>query len=211
MLSQNVVFLGLAAIVLADPIPLPAPQSATDLGSFATEAAAALTSQLGLLSDLPTLPASIESILSTAIPASYFTATDAACETTTPGWYKSLPSEVMTALSSYETALASYLSVYSSELGLSAGDLSFTSGYPGLCPTTAAAGATTTAAVNGVTSTGKTTATPTASGTSSGSKSNSTSSSTTSTVTAGSAPGPRGAMIVSFAGFAGLLGLMAAL
>merc|ERR1711964_908090 len=84
----------------------------TDLNSLLDGA----TSALGLLSDLPTLPASVQSVLATAVPESELTRTDLACiATATPDWYNDLPSDAKSAISSYETALSSWYSEHSSD------------------------------------------------------------------------------------------------
>ncbi|KAG4420938.1 hypothetical protein IFR04_005915 [Cadophora malorum] len=210
MFTKSILVASLVAMVFADPIPAPAPQATTDLGSFPTDAgdlsslldaATSLagtdlnslldgaTSALGLLSDLPTLPASVQSVLATAVPESELTRTDLACiATATPDWYNDLPSDAKSAISSYETALSSWYSEHSSELAVST-DL------PQPCAAATGSGASTTTS-------GGSNATPS-------STSGSGNAAETGTSTAAA---PRAtAMAASIAGLAGMLGVMVAL
>ncbi|KAH7348508.1 hypothetical protein BKA65DRAFT_500736 [Rhexocercosporidium sp. MPI-PUGE-AT-0058] len=217
MFAKSVILASFVVMALADPIPAPVPQATTDLGSFATDdlnsllaAASSLagtdyssilgdaTAALGALSDLPTLPASVQSVLATAVPESELTRTDIQCiATSTPAWYKNLPQDAKSALSSYETALASWYSVHSSDLGVST-DL------PAPCQAAVTGGAspTTTASRKGgstSTSSGAGAASSTPAGTAAGAG--------TSTAAA-----PRAtAMAAGIAGLAGMLGVMVAL
>ncbi|KAF8861554.1 hypothetical protein BDZ45DRAFT_671865 [Acephala macrosclerotiorum] len=136
----------------------------------------------GALSDLPTLPASIQSILITAIPASALTASEFACDPTAAAWYSSLPGNVKSALSSYGSEVSSWASKHSSGLG------TYTD-VP-VCTGTRVA-ANTNAATTG-------------SGTTSGSSS-------TATGSPGTAPRVTRAISGSVAGVVGVLGLMAVL
>ncbi|KAK0121816.1 hypothetical protein ONS95_010099 [Cadophora gregata] len=211
MFAKSILVASLAAMALADPIPAPAPQATTDLGSLPTDAgdlsslldaATSLagtdlnsllndaTSALGVLSDIPTLPASVQSVLATAVPESELTRTDIQCiATATPDWFKSLPNDAKSAISSYETALASWYSEHSSELG------SLTTGVPQPCAAATGSGAS-------PTTTGGSNATP-------ASSSGSGSAAQTGTSTAAA---PRAtAMAASIAGLAGMLGVMVAL
>ncbi|PVH78164.1 hypothetical protein DL98DRAFT_516985 [Cadophora sp. DSE1049] len=210
MFTKSILVASLAAMAFADPIPAPAPQATTDLGSFPTDAgdlsslldaATSLagtdfssllgdaTSALGILSDIPTLPASVQSVLATAVPESELTRTDLACiATATPSWYNDLPNDAKSAISSYETAFASWYSEHSSELALS-------TDIPEPCAAATGSGAS-------PTTTGGSNATP-ASSTGAGSAGE------TGTSTAAA---PRAtAMAASIAGLAGMLGVMVAL
>ncbi|KAH9219716.1 hypothetical protein DL95DRAFT_383919 [Leptodontidium sp. 2 PMI_412] len=211
MFAKSVLLASFAVMALADPIPAPVPQATTDLGSFPTDDLSSLldaatslgtdyssllgdaTAALGALSDMPTLPASVQSVLATAIPASELTRTDVQCiATSTPGWYKSLPNDAKSAISSYETALASWYSEHSSELALS-------TDIPAPCQAAATGGATPTS--NGDSTT-----------TASGAKSTSTAAGTAAGAGTSTAAAPRAtAMAASIAGLAGILGVMVAL
>ncbi|KAH7378540.1 hypothetical protein BKA64DRAFT_648548 [Cadophora sp. MPI-SDFR-AT-0126] len=147
----------------------------------------AATSIIGVLSDLPTLPASIYSVLATAVPASALTASDYACSLTAAAWYSDLPSNVKSALSSYGEEVSSWASEHSTELG------SYTN-VP-VCTGAGAAAANTNAA-----STGSATATGSGAG------------ATGSSGAAGpAAPRTIGAIAGSVAGVVGILSLMVVL
>ena len=141
---------------------------------------------------MPTLPASIESILLTAVPTTAQTDIGCAIATTTPGWYKSLPANVKSAISSYNLAYESWYSEHSAEFG------TLTQSIPAGC-TAAAAQATETGNGNGGTTT---------SGGSGGATKTSSGSGTAST---GGAPRATGALAAGVAGAVGVLGLLVAL
>ncbi|KAG4441431.1 hypothetical protein IFR05_003118 [Cadophora sp. M221] len=211
MFAKSILLASFAVMALADPIPAPVPQATSDiLGSLPTDdlsslldAASSLigtdyssllgdaTAALGALSDIPTLPASVQSVLATAIPASELTRTDVQClATSTPAWYKDLPKDAKSALSSYETAFASWYSEHSSELALS-------TGIPAPCQA---------ATTGGAAATGDSTTT------SSGARSTSTAAGTAAGAGTSTAAAPRAtAMAASIAGLAGMLGVMVAL
>ncbi len=159
---------------------------------------------------MPTIPASIVSVLATAVPTEELTQTDIACiATSTPGWYKSLPADVKSALSSYETAFGSWYSIHSSQLGLSgATDL------PAPCSAgTTAAAATKTGTSTGATKTGSSSdSTAISSSASRASSSTASGTATGATQTPGAAaPRATGAVAASFAAIVGALGVMAVL
>ena len=214
MFLSDILFLSLAAFVLADPLPQGAAttdlgSSPTDFGSSPSELAslsdslASLSSLEALESGIPTLASSVESVLLTAIPTSY--QSGELCQTTTPGWYKSLPADVKSALSSYDSAIASWYSVHSAELN-------FPTTLPGnVCAGTVinpGSGGTTplaTASTAHATATGTVPASTTGSGTAA--------SGTAASPSASKAAAPHitGDVGVSFAGILGVLGLIAAL
>jgi hypothetical protein len=137
---------------------------------------------------MPTLPLSVESVLLTAVPTTAQTDIGCAIATTTPAWYKSLPADVKSAISSYNSAYESWYSKHSAELG------PLTESVPAGC-TGAAAQATGTGAATG-------------SGSSSGATKTSSGSGSAST---GGAPRATGAVAVGVAGAIGVLGLIVAL
>jgi hypothetical protein len=202
MFTKSLLFgASLAALAAADPIPQAVPTS-FDPAALSSELAS-LTASLGSLpsgvipglpsfySDFPTLPASIESVLATAVPSSVLaTETDpCAFVTDAPQWYSALPASVKSALTSYESALLSWDKAHSKELASLAGTASYTGTAPALvCTNTGAAVATATAS-----STAKNT------GGAGGSTANA------------AAPHATGAVAIGLAGAVGVLGLMAAL
>lgn len=203
MFTRSILFgASLAALAAADPIPQAATTS-FDPAALSSELAS-LTASLGSLpsgvipglpsfySDFPTLPASIESVLATAVPSSVIaTETDpCAFVTDAPQWYNALPASVKSALTSYESALVSWDKAHSKELASLAGTASYTGSVPALvCTNTGAAVVA------------KTTASSTA-------KNTGTAGSSTSN---NAAPHATGAVVIGFAGAVGVLGLMAAL
>ncbi|CZT48736.1 uncharacterized protein RSE6_09481 [Rhynchosporium secalis] len=196
MFAKSLLLASFAVMALADPIP--APQiSPEDLSSLLDDA----TSALDLFSGLPTLPASIQDILATAVPESELTKTDLQCiATATPSWYSDLPNNAKSAISSYETAIASWYSENSSNLSLG-------TNVPAPCPAPTAGGSspTTTASKKGASTTSS-------SRTGSVSPSSSVSTGAVSTTGSSTAAATRAtAMIASIAGLAGILGVMAAL
>ena len=112
----NIIVLGLAAYVLAEPIP----QATTDPGSAETGAAyisdtlASLSSVDSVLAGAPTLAPSVLDALILAIPTGLYTGQE--CQTTTPAWYYSLPADIKSELSSYDSAYETWYAVHSSEL-----------------------------------------------------------------------------------------------
>ncbi|KAG0646485.1 hypothetical protein D0Z07_7494 [Hyphodiscus hymeniophilus] len=216
--------LGFAAFVLADPIPQAA--ATTDLGSFTTDSGsspsdmasmsdslASLSSLLSLESGMPTLASFAESVLLTAVPTDVQTGD--LCQTTTPGWYKSLPGDVKSALSSYDSAFASWYSVHSTDLDLGlTSDLTAT--LPGnVCAGTVFASATTEPTSAATPSTGPSTAargtTATITGTAATGSETAASGSPSSSSSTAAAPHATEAVGFSVAGIVGVLGLMAAL
>jgi len=211
---------GLAALAFSEPIPQAAPTTTFGGDSAATTSfdESALSSELASLSsleafttifsDMPTFPSSLESVLETAIPTTYATA-DLGCDivTAAPDWYKNLPGDVKSALTSYESAWLSWSKEHSAALA------SLTSGFTvpaGVCTATGGAvvGGTTATAASSPKKTGGATgagAGSTGTATSSGAAAGSTSSK------AAAAPQQTGAVAVAFAGVVGVLGLMAAL
>ncbi|PMD40590.1 hypothetical protein L207DRAFT_528917 [Hyaloscypha variabilis F] len=199
----------IAALVIADPIPQAAPTTSFNPAALTSELAS-LTASLAMpsgglvpglpsiYSDFPTLPASVESVLATAIPASFIaTETDpCALLTDAPQWYASLPASIKSAITSYDSAVVSWEKEHSAALAsltsvATSGQASYTAAsVPALvCTNTAAAVA------------GKTTAAgSTATGTAVGSSSSK-----------AAAPRATGAVAVGLAGAVGVLGLMAAL
>jgi len=198
MFTKSLLFgASLAALAAADPIPQAVPTS-FDPAALSSELAS-LTASLGSLpsgvipglpsfySDFPTLPASIESVLATAVPSSVLATETDPCALVT--WYSPLPASVKSALTSYESALASWDKAHSKELASLAGTASYTGTAPALvCTNTGAAAATATAS-----STAKNT------GGAGGSTANA------------AAPHATGAVAIGLAGAVGVLGLMAAL
>jgi hypothetical protein len=212
MFSKTAILLSLAAATFAEPIPqAAATTSSLDLASLTSQFASSYptsidtaglssgldseTSLLGLLSGLPTLPASVASVLATAVPTSEVTRSDYACElvTATPAWYSSLPADVKSALKSYQTEVESWYSEHSSAFAAA----SITA--PAAVCTGAGAG-------TGAQATG-------GSGSGSGSTGGSSAASGTAKATGsqGAAPRATGAIVGSVAGVMGVLGLMAAL
>lgn len=211
MYLSQAILVTFAAFALGDPIPQAAATTTaiTDLGSSPSEAAsvsdalASLSALESLEAGMPTLASSIESVLLTAIPTNYYTGQ--VCETTTPGWYISLPADVKSAISSYDSAFASWYSLHSTAFSL-------TATLPGnVCAgtifNTATTGHATATSGATATSTGKGTTTATGTGTAASGTSSSSSTSTSKAA----APHATGAVGVSVAGVLGALGLMFAL
>jgi hypothetical protein len=120
MFCKSIIILGLAALVLAEPIPQAA--ATTDQGSSPSALSAALASESAAaasiesaFSGMPTLPSSVLSVLVTAIPTGVYTGQQ--CQTTTPAWYYSLPADVKSAISSYDDAFASWYKIHSTDFG----------------------------------------------------------------------------------------------
>lgn len=123
---MNLLFLGgLAATVIGEPIPQSDdnPFSALgddlfgdmddpfadlgDLGDLGSLLPTGLTLPTGNpFSDMPMLPSSIQSVLMTAAPTNAIE--DPCTMTAIPDWYKKLPADVKSGLSSYEIALQSW-------------------------------------------------------------------------------------------------------
>jgi hypothetical protein len=220
MVAKTALFLGLVAAAVAEPIPQAAQTTsfaaaATSFDSFPTAINTAAESSLlsdlaileSILSEAPTLPVSVESVLATAIPTSILTESDFACQlvTATPDWYNDLPAGVKSALTSYASAAESWYSVHSAQFAsLEAGltqSGAVTYQTPIACTGAAAGGAT--APVS----------TPTATGAGSGSGSGSSSGSGTAASSSKSSAGaaPTGAVTLGAAGVVGMLGLLAVL
>lgn len=152
---------------------------------------AAASSEMAMLSGMPTLPASVESVLETAIPTSILTNPAAECSALNgkePDWYKSLPGDVKSALTSYESALSSWAKDHPFSTGTVAGTVAAT-GLTGCGATGAAAAA--------ATGTGGTQASATAAG--------------AQATGTNAAARPTGAVAAGLAGAVGLLGLVIAL
>jgi len=201
---------GLAALAFSEPIPQAAPTTTFDDSALSSELASLSSAEAftTIFSDMPSLPLSVESVLETAIPTTYATA-DLGCDLVTamPDWYKSLPADVKSALTSYESAWISWSKEHSAALA------SLTSGYSFTVPP---AVCTTGAAVVGTTATAGSTAKNTGTATGAGAKGSSTATASgaaagSSSSKAAAAPKQTGAVMVGFAGVAGVLGLMAAL
>jgi len=149
---------------------------------------AAASSEMAMLSGMPTLPASVESVLETAIPTSILTNPVAECSALNgkePDWYKSLPGDVKSALTSYESALSSWAKDHT----LITGTIAAT-GLTGCGATGAAAAA--------ATATGTTAKGTQASATAAGAQATGTN----------AAARPTGAVAAGLAGAVGLLGLV---
>jgi len=222
MIAQSLLLLGvLASAAFGEPIPQGAAATTSfdasspsfaAFPSYNSASEAALLSQASVLesivSDIPTLPASIESVLATAVPISELTATDFACEavTATPDWYKSLPADVKTALSSYEKEIQSWYSEHSAQLG------SFTASITAPVCTGGSGGgvaATTASTKGGATATGASATGSAATGTGSGSAT--AAGTAASSKSTGAAARPTGAVAAGAAGLVGMLGLIVAL
>ncbi|OCL09042.1 hypothetical protein AOQ84DRAFT_405454 [Glonium stellatum] len=154
---------------------------------------AAASSEMAMLSGMPTLPASVESVLATAVPTSILTDPAAECSALAgkePDWYKKLPGDVKSALTSYESALSSWAkdhSIYSSGTAVA-------TGLAGCGATSVAAAAATAAGTTGK-------ATGTAAAAATGAQATGTN----------AAARPTSAVAVGLAGAVGLLGLVVAL
>jgi len=205
MFSKTFLLLNLCALALAEPIPQAAATTSLDFSSYSFPTAS-LESQLSQVSALesifsgaPTLPASIESEYLAAIPTTvtYATNQQVNCDlvTATPEWFQTLPGSLKSAITSYDQAFLSWYVAHSAAIESAEG--TFTAPSCGATVATTAAttgkGATTTSA--GATGTGSSTA--------NGSASSGTSKA--------AAPRATGAVALSAAGLAGVLGLMAAL
>ncbi|KAH8679638.1 hypothetical protein BGZ60DRAFT_400359 [Tricladium varicosporioides] len=172
MFFKTILVSALAAVAIADE------QSSLDA------MLASASSLMAIMSDIPTLPASVQSVLLTAVPTT-ISATAVGCEiaTATPAWYKSLPADVKSALTSYESAASSWYSKHSTDLA------GVTSGVPAVV------------GCSGVTGTKGNAASAT--GTASGAAASNTSK--------GAAAAPTGAVVASLAGVLGVFGVMVAL
>ncbi|KAG9238258.1 hypothetical protein BJ875DRAFT_480502 [Amylocarpus encephaloides] len=193
MFTKSLLIALLAAHSLADPVPAPAPQ-AGDAQSSLDAAVASATSLLNILSDIPTLPLSVASVLATAVPTGVqVSAVGCEIATATPGWYQSLPADVRSAFSSYQSAAQSWYSAHSSDLGVVSTGVALPVA-PCMATGTgsAAAGAGAGAGAGAATS---------AAG----------SGGAASDTSKGAAPRPTGAVVASLAGAVGVLGLMVAL
>jgi len=188
--KQLILFSLTAVVALAEPVANRMERrqySSVDYNSVL----AAASSEMAMLSGMPTLPASVESVLETAIPTSILTNPAAECSALNgePDWYKSLPGDVKSALTSYESALSSWAKDHSL---LSTGTIAAT-GLAG-CGATGAATAAATA-------TGTTAKGTQASATAAGAQATGTN----------AAARPTGAVAAGLAGAVGLLGLVIAL
>lgn len=199
MLSTIFITALAATAALADPVQRRQATSSLDLSALESQASVLQ----GVTSDEPMLPSSVLEVLATAVPTSVLTDPNFACEaaTGTPGWYKSLPADVKSALTSYESAAVSWYKEHSSVLA------QFTSGL-------AAGPAACTAATNGAkTAAGATGSGAAATGTSGSGASGS--SGSAATAASGSGNGamarPTGLVAAGLAGAIGALGLAIAL
>lgn len=215
MISKTFILLNLFALTLAEPIPQAAATTAFDSSSYSFPTGsyslpASLESQLSqasvlesIFSGAPTLPASVESALVAAIPTTITYATNQIinCElvTSTPEWFQTLPANVKSAITSYDSAILSWYEAHSAEIASAEGTLTGTTAY-----TVPSCGATIGVATTAAT-TGKGATTTGAGSTGTGSAGSGTSTSK------GAAPRATGAVALSAAGLAGVLGLMAAL
>lgn len=203
----------LATLVLSEPIPQAAAttENFAALESSALASLASLTTGLpglpSIYSDLPSLPASIESVLETAVPTSVLTAEDpCSFVTDAPQWYNSLPANVKSALTSYESALISWSIEHSAALAsLTSG---FTTGTVGTAPALVCTNTGAPAAGGKTTSSGAAQNTGTATGAGAGAGSTG---SVGSSSSKGAAPRATGAVAVGLSGVVGVLGLMVAL
>lgn len=232
MFTTTILLTLLASLTTAIPNPNPQAAATTDLGSSPTSfsiptdlggaassfsydsaSEASLLSQesayLTLFSGIPTLPASVESVLATAVPVSELSTYQ--CETELPAWYSSLPADVKSALTSYEVAVESWLKVHSSDLA------QFTSGITGVPTVPVCTGGAVQGGSVSKGSTAKSTnaaSTPKASGSGSGagaSGSSAGAASASGSKAAAAMAKPTGALAIGAAGVAGVLGLLVAL
>lgn len=236
MLCMNLLFLsGLAATVIGEPIPQSDdnPFSALgddlfgdmddpfadlgDLGDLGSLLPTGLTLPTGNpFSDMPMLPSSIQSVLMTAAPTNAIE--DPCTMTAIPDWYKKLPADVKSGLSSYEIALQSW---YEAHPGIFGSATVTDPGVAGICTTSAGAPPkntggsdstpTTEAGGSGSTNTpnaGGNDPTPTQDD--GGSESTPTEDAISSSST-NAAPRPTGALAASLAGAVGMFGVMIAL
>jgi hypothetical protein len=186
--KQLILFSLTAVVALAEPVA-----NRMERRQYSSVDYNSLSSEMAMLSDMPTLPASVESVLETAIPTSILTNPAAECSALNgkePDWYKSLPGDVKSALTSYESALSSWAQDHSSLLNT--GTIAAT-GLTGCGATSAAAAAAT---ATGTTAKGTQT-----SATAAGAQATGTN----------AAARPTGAVVTGLAGAIGLLGLVIAL
>lgn len=201
--AKSIFLLSFAGLLNASPAPQNLADIAASLtselgslpslavGSLSSEFAAA-TSLVGKFSNIPTLPASVQSVLATAIPASELTKTDYACDATAAPWYTPLPNDVKGALTSYASALQTWAAENLSEFP------SYTGINVPVCTGTAANAGTTTRTGSSATTRA------TGSGTAAGNAASSTNSQ-------GAAPRATGAIMGSVAAAVGVFGVIAAL
>jgi hypothetical protein len=169
-----------------------------------------------LTSGEPTLPASIESAVLSAIPTS-IAVSQIGCEIVgnIPDWYASLPANVKSALTSYEYAFSTWFAAHSTDFpsytGTDTATLSGGNPFAGCTAVTVAGGSgpVTTVPVNGGGATTTGGSSPKSTGTG-GTGTSAGSAGASSTSKAGAAA-PTGAVAVGFAGLVGMLGLMVAL
>ncbi|PMD18301.1 hypothetical protein NA56DRAFT_648062 [Hyaloscypha hepaticicola] len=198
----------LAVLVFSEPIPQAA-ATTQNLAALESSALASLTTGIpglpSIYSDLPTLPASIESVLATAVPNSVVATEDpCAFVTDAPQWYNSLPANVKSALTSYESAIISWSKEHSAALAsLNSG---FTTGTVATGPALVCTSTGAPAAGGKTTASGAAENTGTATGAGAGSTGTVGSSSSK-----GAAPRATGAVAVGLSGVIGVLGLMVAL
>jgi len=189
--KQLILFSLTAVVALAEPVANHMERrqySSADYNSLL----AAASSEMAMLSGMPTLPASVESVLATAIPTSILTNPEAECSALNgkePDWYKSLPGNVKSALTSYESALSSWAKDHTF---LSTGTIAAT-GLTGCGATSAAAAAAT---ATGTTAKGTQTSTAATGAQATGTN---------------AAAKPTGAVTAGLVGAVGLLGLAIAL
>jgi hypothetical protein len=218
MFSKTFLLLNLFAFTLAEPIPQAAPTTSFSFptGSYSYSLPASLQSQLSeasvlesIFSGAPTLPASIESALIAAIPTTVTYATNQIinCElvTSAPEWYATLPANVKSAITSYDSAFLSWYEAHSAEIASAEGTISGTNTF-----TVPSCGATISGATTAAT-TGKGATTTGAGATGAGSSTANASAGSGTSTSKGAAPRATGAIALSAAGLAGVLGLMAAL
>lgn len=85
MISRALLILIPAAAILADPVPAPLAQVTLDPSSFPRDLAGdaseipGFSSLLDVISDMPTLPGSVLSVLETAVPSSDLSSTGFGC------------------------------------------------------------------------------------------------------------------------------------
>lgn len=223
MLSQSLILVVLTGLTFATPQP-------QDAGSDTSILDISDDIYTGIYSDMPSLPASIYDILETAIPNdATATMTDGySCNPTTEAFFGSLPADVQSALVSYNSGLLSWAFAHSSELGegfptdiLKCGSTTANSkdtATPTGSDTAEATGFVTT--VGGVVETGSsslaggasvTKSSTITSGASVSGTGTAAGASVTSTRSQAAAPIATGAIVGSFAGIVGALGVMAML
>lgn len=168
----------------------------TDLGGAAN-------SLLTALSGLPTLPASIQSVLATAVPISDLTKTELACEPTAASWYNDLPNDVKSALTSYGSALQTWASA---NIGNIATNTNYNYNIP-VCTGSAAVTKTGTGSTT-QTGTGTTTRATTGAG---GAATSAGGNAVSTTNSPAAAPRATGAIMGTVAGIVGIFGVMVAL